>query len=47
MQMEDVSTNLRRQGGGKLSDSAMLRALECAMEEMVKSEVSDQSPYAY
>lgn len=33
--------------GGKLSDSQILRALEAAIDEVVRFEVSDQSPYAH
>ena len=32
---------------GKLSDSIIIKMLETAMDEMVRFEVSDQSPYAF
>lgn len=44
---EESPRRVKISGGGKLSDPQIIRALEAAMDEMVRFEVSDQSPYAY
>ena len=39
-------TTINSGRASKLSDAAILKALETAMDEMVRFEVSDQSPYS-
>lgn len=47
VKVKKVESPKGQQHSGQLSDATILRIIENAMDEMVKSEISEQSPYAY